>query len=215
MASSKSPKTAIINHMNADHQDSLSLYLQVYNKVPSSDTKSARLEDLSLTDLVITAAGTRYSVPITPPMKSFSDARPRVVAMQKECLDRLGVSDIVVTEYRVPQGATAVVFALCVASYALFCRRSNFLPGSFVYDSMFSGVPAAAEFCYRIQPLLFPGLLGAHVLEAGLLAVKRLRRHRVPFLSGVWWAWVVSTVIEGFGAWQRFDGMVKQKQKSS
>lgn len=212
MASSNSPKTFIIKHMNADHQDSLSLYLQVYNNVPSSAAKSARLEDFSLTDLVITAAGTRYSVPINPPMKSLSDARPRVVAMHKECLNKLGLSDIVVTEYRAPRGATAVAFVFLVTSYALFCRRSNFLPGSVVYDSVFSGAPAVAEYCYKIQPVLFSGVLGAHALEAGLLAVNRLKRHRVQFLSRLWWTWVVSTFIEGFGAWQRFDAMVNEKQ---
>lgn len=215
MAPDDSSKAFIVKHMNADHQDSLSLYLRVYNNVPSSDAKSARLEDLSLTDLVITASGTRYTVPITPPMKSFSDARSRVVTMQKECLAKLGVSDIVVTEYKAPHGVTAVTFTVCLTAYVLFCRRSNFLPGSLVYDWVFAKAPAAAESCYNIQPLLFPGLLASHTLESVLLAFKRLRRHQVPALSGVWCAWMVSTFIEGFGAWQRFDGMIKEKQRKS
>lgn len=207
-----STKSFIINHMNKDHQDSLSLYLQVYNAVPTSDAKSAHLEDISLNDLLIAAAGTRYTVPVNPPMKSYSDARSRVVAMHKECLEKQGLSDIAITEYRFPRGAHAVAFTLCASAFVLFARRTNFLPGSLVHDSLLHRAPSLAGHCYDIQPLLFPGLLGIHLLEAGLLAVKRLRRHRVPFLSGVWFAWVISTVVEGMTAWQRIDWMVKEKR---
>lgn len=214
MASNNSPKTFIINHMNADHQDSLSLYLQAYNNVPSKEAKSAHLEDFSLTDLVITAAGTRYSVPINPPMKSLSDARPRVVAMHKECLERLGLSDIVVTEYRLPRGQNAVVAVVLIVAYALFFRRSNFLPGSLVYDWLSPSGPVLAEYCYNIQPILFPGMVFLHAAEAYLLTARRLRRHRVPFMSGLWCIWMVSTLIEGVGAWRRFDEIVEEKEKS-
>lgn len=209
---SDSTKAMIIKHMNADHQDSLTFYLQVYNSVPSSDAKSARLEDITLNDLLITAGGTRYTVPINPPMKSFSDARSRVVAMHKECLKQLGLSDIVIDEYRFPRGGQAVAFVLCASFYIISARQANFQPGSLVYDSLLHKVPTIANYCYDYHPAAFLAFLGIHSLEAGLLAANRLRRYRVPFFSGVWWAWVISTVIEGMTAWQRIGMMVKEKR---
>ena len=155
--SSAANKAFIIQHMNADHQDSLVLYLQAYCHVSAGDAKSAQLEDISLSDLVI--------------------------------------------------------FTVCLATYIGFAQRSNFLPGSIIYESLGLGkVPSFTQFCYDIQPLLLPGMVGIHLLEAGLLAVVRLRPHRVPFLSGVWFAWMASTFIEGFGAFQRTGQMVKEER---
>lgn len=207
-------KSFIIKHMNADHQDSLALYLQVYCKVAGRDACSAQLEDISLHDLVIRAKGTRYSVPLSPPMGSLSETRSRVVAMHRECLERRGLSDIRISAYRPPRSLHHItVFAVCLATYVAFSTASNFLPGALFYEVVgLRRVPGFARFCFRIQPILLPLMVGIHVLEASLLAVKRLRRHRVPALSRVWWAWVVSCFIEGFGAFQRFDQMVREQQ---
>lgn len=206
-------KDFIIKHMNADHQDSLVLYLQAYCHVSAGDAKSARLEDISLSDLVISADGVRYSVPFDPPMKSFSDTRSRVVAMYKDSLQRLGLSEFAIKEYRAPQGFQIVIFVTCLATYIGFVQRSNFLPGSIVYESLgLEKVPVFTQFCYDIQPLLFPAMVGIHVLESGLLAFLRLRPHRVPLFSGLWFAWMASTFIEGFGAFQRIKGMVKEEE---
>lgn len=219
MATPDPTKSFIIKHMNTDHQDSLSLYLQVYNNVSASTSKTAYLSDLTLSDLLITTSDnngnnvTRYTVPLTPPMKSFSETRSRVVAMHHHCLTKLGLSDITITEYRPPRGTEAIGLAFCVFVYVLFSRRSNFVPGSMVYDRWLHLAPSASEFCYSIQPKLFYGLLGTHILEAvAFTALQRLRPHRVPFLSRLWFAWVVSTLFEGFVAWKRFDEMVKEKR---
>lgn len=207
-------KTFIINHMNADHQDSLALYLQVYNRVAARDAQSARLEDVTVNDLLITANGTRYTVPFTPPLTSLSEIRPRVVAMHQECLQRLGISDIPIRSYRPPRGIVQpVIFAVCLATYISFSSRTNFEPGSLFYETV--GLERAkrfARFCYDIQPLLLPAMVGIHIFEAVMLAVTRLKRHRVPVLSGLWCAWMVSTFIEGFGAFRRIDQMVREEE---
>ena len=206
-------KNFIIKHMNADHQKSLAMYLRVYCHVSTSEAKSARLEDISLSDLLLSARGTRYTVPLDPPMASFSETRGRVVAMHKECLQKLGLSDITINEYRAPRGMGAVGFAVCLAAIVGFCQRDNFLPGSLVYETIgLDTFPAMARFCYKVQPPVFIFLIGAHVIEATLLAFKRLKPHGVPFLSTTWIAWVLSTVVEGFGAWIRFDAMVREKR---
>lgn len=206
-------KDFIIKHMNADHEDSLSLFLQAYCSITSSETKSAALENITLTNLIITAQGTRYSVPIEPPMKDYSEARTRMVAMHKESLKRLGRSDITLTEYRAPRGFPAVIFALCLFTYASCFQRSNLLPGSFVYEYFgYKFVPDFAHFVYTIHPWFFPLVLGIHVFETILLIVTQLRPLGVPVFSGLWCKLVGSCFIEGFDTFQRIKKLVEEER---
>ncbi|PTU23264.1 hypothetical protein P175DRAFT_0499801 [Aspergillus ochraceoroseus IBT 24754] len=208
-------KDFIIKHMNADHQRSLSLYLQVYCSVSSRASQPPKLEDIRLTDLVISAQGTRYTIPFHPPLNSLAETRGRVVAMHKECLQRLGLSDIVIKEYRGPRGVQLAVFTCCLAAYVVYARRANFLPGSLFYEMAgLRRFPGVAGLNYQYAPRIWWTLAVAHSFEAlGLLAGMRLRKHGVPLFSGLWWAWVLSGVIEGFTAWNRFDQLVKEKKR--
>ncbi|KAJ5084707.1 hypothetical protein NUU61_009286 [Penicillium alfredii] len=207
-------KDVVIKHMNANHPESLELFLQAYCAISAREAQTAQLEDISNTHLVIRAHGTRYSVPIDPPLKNISDARGRLVAMHNDSLQRLGRSDVTLTEYRGPRGVVqTVVFALCVFTYISCFQRSNLLPGASVYEYLgYKYVPDFAHFVYTIQPYLFPGVLVIHLLEASFLAVKRLKPLGVPLMSGLWWMWVSSCFIEGFGVWQRIAQIVKEER---
>ncbi|RHZ43064.1 DUF2470 domain-containing protein [Aspergillus thermomutatus] len=206
-------KSFIISHMNTSHADSLSLYLRVYCGVSAPDAQPAILQDITLSDLLITAKGTRYSVPINPPMTSLSETRARVVAMHNDCLQRLGLSDILIREYRPPHGFQIVSLGLVVATLVVFSRRSNFLPGSVFYEMAgLDRYPAFTRFCYDVAPVVVGLMLGAHLLEATLLAVTRLRPHGVRVASGLWVAWMVSNVVEGFPVWRRIDQMVREER---
>ncbi|CAG8260544.1 unnamed protein product [Penicillium salamii] len=212
--STMSSKDFIIKHMNADHQDSLVLFLRAYCGITSSQAKSAKLEDIDLTNLIITAHGTRYSAPIEPPMKDYSEARSRMVAMHKESLRRLGRSDITLTEYRAPRGLPIVVFGLCLFFYASCFQRSNLLPGSFVYEYFgYKFVPKLAHFVYNIQPWFFPLVVGIHVFETVLLIVTQLRPLGVPVLSVLWCKWVASCFVEGFDTFQRIKQIVQEERE--
>lgn len=205
----------IVDHMNTDHQDLLPLFLEVYCLVPRSSTaaQSAKLEDVSLSELVISANRTRYRIPFEPPLSSLDDVRQRVIDMRDHCLQTLGISDIVVREYRPPTGPYAVLFTVCLATFIAFSRRSNFLPGSTLYSVCALGhVPRFAAFCYTIQPVLLTTMTAIHLAEAVHLAVKRLRPHRVPLFSWLWWAWVIDDFIEGVGALTRFDALVREER---
>ncbi|KAJ5455387.1 hypothetical protein N7475_010508 [Penicillium sp. IBT 31633x] len=203
----------IIKHMNADHQDSVELFVQAYCSITANQAKSAQIEDISLSNLIIAARGTRYSVPIDPPMKDYSEARGRMVAMHKESLKRLGRSEVTLTEYRAPRGIQAVIFGLCLFTYASCYQRSNLLPGSAVYEYLgYKFVPNFAHFVYNIQPYLFPAVVAIHLFETGLLAVTQLKPLGVPVLSGLWCKWVASCFIEGFGAFQRIKHIVKKEK---
>ncbi|KAJ5678319.1 uncharacterized protein N7477_003952 [Penicillium maclennaniae] len=203
----------IIKHMNADHGDSLQLYLQAFCGITTSEANEASLEDLGLDHLVLRAQGTRYVVPIDPPMENFTEARGRLVALHKESLKRLGRSDVMLTEYRAPRGFQIVIFGLCLFTYVSCFKRSNLLPGSFVYENLgYKYVPDFAHFVYNIQPLLFPAVVGIHIFESVLLAVLRLKPLGVPLMSGLWCTWMVSCFIEGFGTFQRIGQIVKKER---
>ncbi|KAJ5183334.1 hypothetical protein N7492_000950 [Penicillium capsulatum] len=204
-------KDFTIKHMNADHRESLQVYLQAFCAISAREARHARLEDLELSHLIVSANGTRYSIPIDPPMKDFNEARGRLVALRKDSLQRLGRSDITITEYRAPRGPQKVIFGLCVFLYITCFRRSNLLPGSFVYENMgYKLVPDFAHFVYNIQPWLFPGVIVCHILEATGLAIWRLKPHGVPALSGLWWAWIGSCLLEGFGTWARTKDIITE-----
>lgn len=209
-----SGKDFIIKHMNADHGDSLELYLQAYSRITASQSKGATLEDLTLSSLTIRANGTRYSIPIDPPMASYNEARGRLVALHKASLQKLGRSDVTLTEYTAPRGHQTVIFALCLLTYISCFRRENLLPGSFVYENFgYKFVPNFAHFVYNIQPWAFPLFVAIHISESAALAVTKLRPHGVPFLSGLWFAWMGSCLVEGFGAFQRINRIVKQARE--
>ncbi len=144
-------------------------------------------------------------------MKSWSEARERMVAMDQVALRGLGRSDITVKKYKRPKGFLAVVFVAAGCTIVCFSRRSNFLPGSRLYDSVLRHVPSFARFCYDIQPFLLYPVLAIHVSEAVWMETTRLEKHNVPRFSKLWWKWVLSTFVEGVGAFIRLDRIVKEE----
>lgn len=213
MADDKSRKAVIIKHMNNDHARSLSLYLRAYCAVSPRAAQSPILEDLRLTDMIISAQGSRYIIPFTPPLASISDTRARVVAMHKESLRRLNLSDTKITTYLPPQGPQVIGFALCLTALVAYSHRANFEPGSVLYDTLDLGAraPGFTEFSVKWQPWVFGILAGLHAFEAAvLLGWMRLRKHGVEMFSGLWWTWIVLGFVEGFPAWMRFDAEVKR-----
>ncbi|KAI9832441.1 MAG: hypothetical protein M1826_001765 [Phylliscum demangeonii] len=203
----------IVKHMNEAHEDSLSRFLEFYCRVPSSMIKHAQLETVALDHLVLTSGHGRHFIPLDPPMSSWADSRRRMIDMDRAALTGLGRSSITVDRYLPPRGFHAVVMLACVLTYLSFCRQRNFLPGSFLYDRLLYRVEPFAHFCRSIQPLLFPLMVAIHVTEASLFAWWRVSKHIVPPFTGLWWTWVISNFLEGYGAWQRFDGLVRQRER--
>ena len=73
-----------------------------------------------------------------------------------------------------------------------------------------------AATCWKLQPILFYGITGAHALECVALAFGKLKTHSVNPRSSVYWMWIVSNFIEGFPCGLRFSRLVKKleaKQK--
>ncbi|MCJ1227283.1 hypothetical protein MMC12_003938 [Toensbergia leucococca] len=206
-------KLRIINHMNLDHQDSLVRYLEHFCNLSSFSARNAKLVDIAFDSLVITSnTNSKYTIPIEPPMTSWPEARPRVVAMDSEAVAGLNRSSITVKKYKRPKGFMAVVFIASACTFVAFSKRSNFLPGSWLYDIILKHVPDFAQWCHKIQPLVIYPMLAIHGSETVYLEKSRLQKHNVPRFSKLWWKWVLSTFLEGFGAFVRIDRIVKEEE---
>lgn len=217
----KIQRERVVSHMNSDHHDALSMFLEVYNKVPHAEAQTAQLEDIRLYGMTISTADypnraksprTNFFIPFEPALSGYEEVRQKVVEMHKYCLKSLGRSDITIQEYRRPRGFGAVMFTVCLATFIAFSRRSNFLPGSELYSRLLHHVPNFATFCYKVQPLVIGSMVVIHTIEALHLSIYRLRPHSVAIGSKVWSLWVLNDFIEGFTVLQRFDALVEEKR---
>jgi hypothetical protein len=203
-------KARIITHMNDDHSTSLTRYLEHFCHLPSP--KGAHLEDITLGHLIISSNGgrARNLIPIDPPMRNYTETRERMASMDKAALEGLGKSDIEIKLYEGPRGFMAVVFWVCLATMVVFCRRGNIMERSAMYNAVLKYLPAAfLRFCYAVQPLVFYPMMAIHLSEAAWMARTRLKRHGVLLFGVLWWKWTLSTFVEGYGAFVRFDNAVR------
>lgn len=206
-------KQRIITHMNNDHQDSLVRYLEHFCRLSSFSARNARLSDITFDHLVIsTYAGSAHIVPIHPSMTSWSDARPRVVAMDAEAVAGLNRSNITVKKYALPTGLMWLHLCLVFVIMSIFPRKENFQPGSLVYDNLFVYTPGFARFCLQMRPLTLFLMATFHPGESVYMHLSRLRKHTVPTCSVLWWKWVLSTFVEGYPAFLRFNGIVREEE---
>ena len=208
-------KQRIITHMNKDHQDSLIRYLQHYAHLSSFSARNAYLADISFDTLTILSSSnhrTSHAIPIKPPMTSWSDARPRVVAMDGEAVAGLGASDITVKKYKPPQGIWTVIFIGFVLFYLSFYRRANFASGSVPYETLLRHLPRFAKFCWTVQPLLFWLVVVLHAGETVWMARVKLEKHTVRVFSRVWWLWILSCLVDGSASLARFGECVREER---
>jgi Protein of unknown function (DUF2470) len=155
------------------------------------------MEDIALNKITLSAGGRTFFIPIDPPLKSFSEARERVVKMDQDCIEALGRDSITIKEYRAPRGFDAVIFATCFSTYILLSRPENV---SFVFQL----VPEFAAFVLKIRLLVLYPMIIIHLVESSLM-IRKLQRHSVPLFSKLWWTWTVSCFIEGIGSFRRYD----------
>jgi hypothetical protein len=169
------------------------------------------MSDITRSEIAITSNGTGYVVPLEPPLDSLLDARQRLIDMNTYCIQKLDTPNIVVKEYWWPIGGQALVPVLVVLSMALFSPRSNFLPGS-IFWPILKDFPNFAAFCYKVQPLFIGLVCSIHVVEAAVFAIWKLKPHGVPMFSPLWCVWMISTSLEGFGAFVRFNRLVQEEK---
>jgi len=199
--------------MNADHQRSLSYYLQHFNELSASAASKPLLRDITFSSLTIQSAdGKPHTIPINPPMKSWSEARTRTVEMDREARAALGISSILITSYEPPRSPLHVtVLALCLLTFVIFVTRAWIVDGTWVYDALLPWFPGGPTWFLGIAKAIALPVLGLHLGEAYWLDRSRLRKHGVEKGTALWYKWIASCFIEGMGCFQRIDATVKRK----
>lgn len=206
-------KQRIIKHMNDDHADSLAVYTQHFCKLSQSASKGAKLADIDLDGMTLSASGKEHRIPFSPPMKSYAEARARSVELDREARNGLGISSTKITTYLPPSSAVhIIVFGLCGFTLFSFVFYKLIVPGTTFYDVFLSFFPGGPEtFKSIVRKIALPVTL-IHVGESLLLERTRLRKYNVQRGSAVWWKWMASCMVEGFGTFQRIDVEVKRKE---
>ena len=173
------------------------------------------MTDITVDDMKFDCGGEQLVIPFDPPMKSLREARERVVQLDKDALQLLGRSDITITQY-IPPYAYHVLhilhFTLCSLLFVILSRPSHFRPGSWLYDNVLVQVPRLNSLLSVTQPYVIAIMVVAHTVETALLA-RKLGRHGVTPLQGVWWAWVGSCCIEGGTSFQRMNWLIEEKKR--
>lgn len=222
-SSKPSPEDRIITHMNADHSESLSLYLQHLYHLPAYRTRLAKMTEidsntmsLQIPPIVPFLSGAQsYRIPVSPPLEFWADARPRLVAMDRSARAALDRSEASVKVYRPPDRFWMYAFlTFVIAVSASFSSRSNFLPGSFFYETTgLKHVDGFARFCYWFHPYMWTILLGLHALEVVVMSRGKFRRYNVQTGSWLWWEWVLGVSIEGSPCILRFNEVVVEAEE--
>lgn len=203
-------KQRVITHMNADHQDSLSIFLEYYCKMPPQLAFNAQLDDITLSHLIIRSKAGRNIVPIEPPMESWAQARERMVEMHHASYKGLGRSEVIISEYRPPTNLKhRFMFVALLASYVAFSSRKNFQEGSLLHRVLLKSFPQVERFCFTVAPVYIIIIGALHVSETVWMAF-RLKRHGVPTGSALWWKWLGTCMIDGTFCLERFDGLIKE-----
>ncbi|KAF1817629.1 integral membrane protein-like protein [Eremomyces bilateralis CBS 781.70] len=204
----------IITHMNKDHYDSIIRYVQHYAHCSPFHARNATLTDITTTHLTIQCGTHTYPIPLTPPLGSLSEARPRLVAMNRTATDHLGHSAVTVKQWVPPLGVYAATFLMCVLGFFVLSRDAHMAPGSWAYEyGLKYGGDAFTGWLRRYRGVGFGLMLAIHATEAMVMARGKMVRHAVPVGSGLWWKWVGGTFVDGVCSFHRFDALVARREK--
>ncbi|MCJ1448089.1 MAG: hypothetical protein MMC23_008602 [Stictis urceolatum] len=201
----------IISHMNKDHADSLTRFLEHHSHLPSFAARNPRLTSLSESSMTITSSGifspSTQTIPIDPPMKSLSEARERMVGMDAEARTKLGRDAISVKEYRAPKGLGLLWVGFVAVAWAVNARKGN---ARWVGENLV-GSEGVTTIFERAQPVVLGVMLFLHTLEAAYM-VRKMKAHSVPTGSRVWCGWVLDNFFEGVPVLSRFRNMVDDER---
>ncbi|KAM0258286.1 hypothetical protein ACHAQJ_003928 [Trichoderma viride] len=206
-------KARIITHMNSQHTRELSHYLRHYVGLsPRAATASPAIQDLNFNSMTIKTSNGAYDVPFSPPLASWAEARPRIIAMDDTAREALGLSNIYITEYATPQGFDYIPFVGVVFYFVCAAGLPWVVPGSAPWELLKVVFPGGPEgFRWTVRTIFWP-VVGIHLVEAVLLDRWRLQKHGVARWSSVWWMWTGAIFFEGLTSWKRLDRVVAEKK---
>jgi hypothetical protein len=213
-------KARIINHMNADHADSVEDYLKFYNSINAAP-QSAKLIDLNLDSMeigYIDESGVQQTtfVKILPPMGSLAESRVKLVAMAEEATGKSfhqppdipnpstpGKREI---GWARPKGIGMVCLVAVTFGYWALSHEFPLSPDG-PLQRVLPGV--VVDTARRFREQLFAVMFAIHLIEGSIIARKCLEEGlSLPLVV----LWTVNVFFEGGPAMMRFNKMVRAKQ---
>ncbi|KAF5010447.1 hypothetical protein FDECE_3395 [Fusarium decemcellulare] len=206
-------KTRIVTHMNQDHTREISYYLRHYAHLSASAASSPVLRDVDLNGMSIRSRdGRDHFIPFTPPLASWAETKDRIIEMAVSAREALGLSDIVITQYTLPEGFGVIVAGSVLFYFFCAASLSWVQPGTEAWKLLEVGFPGGpTSFRWVVDTIFWP-VIGIHVFEC-ILFDRKLQRHGVERFSGQWLIWLVNCFIEGFPTFKRVDAIVARKQQ--
>ena len=157
--------------------------------------------------------------------------------MANECVVGLGLSPYVVKTYTPPGIVGVAVIVGVLAGLWTFSARGNLAEGSFarvfviphftsewmdgwmvdwanLNSYLLQNYHPLADFLMRTRLVGFVAIIVIHLAEGVYLQRTRLRKHQVETFSKIWWLWIMTGSVEGFGAFKRFDKEVEEVIKA-
>jgi hypothetical protein len=177
-------------------------YVENYSNAPRFISPHVRMTDISLDKMIIKGRGNTFEIPFDPPMKDFSEARTRLVKMDADSIKALSRSPYTIKTYRMPVRFHAFIFAVTFSTYIMLLREQHVLPGSIAYEYFLKWIPYFPFIAQEFRLHILAAMVVIHGVEAYIMSGK-LKKHSAALYSPVWWAWMVSCFIEGFGSFQR------------
>ncbi|KAF2017400.1 hypothetical protein BU24DRAFT_149787 [Aaosphaeria arxii CBS 175.79] len=206
----------IIKHMNADHHDSVQRYIEVTNTTFFWQLRDAKMTDIDVDGMKFSYSGGSKTATVTfdPPLKSLSEARERLVALDKETMKKLSRSDVTMTTFIPPYVKIGhlINWLVCFSTYALLSTASFLRPGGLPYDLFLHKYPEFTAFLLSARGWIFWIMVAIHGFEAGAMGT-RLEQHGVQPDQGIWWAWVATCFVEGITSTWRFNSFIDKKRK--
>ncbi|KAK3675191.1 hypothetical protein LTR78_005125 [Recurvomyces mirabilis] len=209
-AKENATKARIINHMNADHHDSLVRYAQHYLHVSPWTAHNTTMSGVDLQGLTLITSGKTHRVPFSPPLTSLGEVRERVVIMDREAVTALKRSDITVKEYLPPTGLWSFPAAAICFAFLAFASRKWYTPGSYTHAYLLRIVgDDFTRFLFLAQPYILAFMLFMHTSEMLYFMQYKLIKHNVSPRTQLFWDWTASAFIEGGFAFWRFNDHVR------
>lgn len=210
----KERRDRIVAHMNSQHVRQMIHFLRYYNDLPPNAATQPQLLDVSHQSMSIRSAdGAKHNVKFSPPLQEWAEIRPRLLEMDETAREKLGLSDVYVTDFLPPSGFfTLLLCFLVLLTCSLTAMLPWVTPGSAAWGTLvrWGGGEMAPIVARRVVLGAFLFALTVHVVEAVLFEKKRMQRHGVERWSGLWWKWMGCVMLEGATAWQRVDVVIER-----
>jgi hypothetical protein len=215
-------KARIIQHMNADHSDSLEDYLKFYNSVNAAP-QSAKLVEFDLDFMEIeytTELGSKETsiVKINPPMSNLSESRVKLVAMAEEATGKSLHQPSHPSQG--PELATAnrrigwtppdwrgliSLSAVCFGFWSLYYPYPLSDDGPLIRI-----LPTALVLLTRtFRDQLFALMIGMHLIEGTVIARRCMeQKMSTPLLV----LWTIDGLVEGIPAIMRINELIAKQE---